>query len=80
MPKHYAVNTNIVNGSIVFNTSKIGTVIFDKPFTKVPITQITLSGDTSSSVPYKASVTTTQMTVKFQTNYTGIVDWVALER
>lgn len=79
-PLHYAVNANVINGSVTFNNSKVGIVTFDIPFTKIPIIQITLNGDTSSTVPYKAGVSTTGLTIRFQNAYTGTVDWIGLQR
>lgn len=80
MPIHHAINATVFNGSITFNASKTGDISFGYTFNLAPIVQITLSDQSASSPAYKINASTTGVTIKFQNNYTGTVDWVAIRR
>ena len=78
MPKHLTVE-NLVAGSIVFYNSKKSIITFAKPFAKAPRVAVTLM-DTSSNPPYVTTATKTGFTINFQQNFSGEVQWVAIER
>jgi len=79
MPKHYAINANIMSGTVVFNNSKTAVIQYGTTFPKKPIVQLTL--DHKSAVPpYKSQVKKNKVTIKFKTKFTGSVEWTAIER
>ena len=76
MPRHYARDVNVRSFRVYFDGVKTMPVDFDGTvFARKPTVTITLE-DASSATPYKATVTTTQCTVKFQNPYTG---WVSIQ-
>jgi len=79
MPRYLAVNTNFISGTAIFENVKSVVVTYGKTFPRKPIIQLTLDA-TSTVPPYKTTVTTTQCTIKFQTPFTGNVEWSAIER
>jgi hypothetical protein len=67
------------SGTINFKNSKKAIIIFEREFNKVP--RITLTyNDTSVTNAYITNITKTKFTINFQNNWTGNVDWIALER
>jgi hypothetical protein len=67
------------DGTINMTNVKKAVVQFITEFDKVPRVSLTIS-DTSSSSPYVTAVTTAGFSVNFTSNYTGSVDWIAIER
>ena len=70
---------NMLSGTINFNNTKKSIVTFVVPFTKVPRVSLTMN-NTSVSNPYISSATPNGFTVNFQNNWTGMVEWMAIER
>lgn len=90
MPKHYAVDENILSGSVHFEGVKTAQVSFVKTdgspvsFTVAPRVQLTLL-NASSQVPYRVSnVKTgnlyTGIVIGFQSPVTIDVEWQVVER
>ena len=65
--------------TITFNNSKVGNYVFPVPFKQVPIVVPVLL-DTSLAPAAKTAVTKTQVTIKFQTPYTGTLSLIINER
>lgn len=79
MPKHLAIDINILSGTAIFNNVKSVNVSYGKTFELIPIVNLSLN-DTTSVPAYKMNVTNTGFTIMFQTKYTGSVDWSVIER
>ena len=63
----------------IFDATKNVTITFGSAFNKIPLVQLTMSS--TGTVPaYKSEITKINFKIKFQTNWTGEVDWVATER
>lgn len=77
--KDKASTNSIQSGTINFVNSKIAIITFNKPFSKKPKILLTM-GDTSVSNPYVNDTTLSGFNINFQNNFTGLVDWVAIER
>ena len=73
-------NTSMQTGSIVFVSSKKMVVSFVSAFALVPRLSLTLVNNTSAASPFSTAITKTGFQVNFQNNYTGTVEWIALER
>lgn len=79
MPKHLAIDINVLSGTAVFNNVKSVNVSYGRTFDLLPIVNLSLN-DTTSVPPYKMNVTNSGFTIMFQTKYTGSVDWNVIER
>ena len=79
MPKHLAIGKNIISGTATFNNVKTVLINLGTAFTKKPIITITL--ENTSTVPaYKVVISNNKFEIRFQNNFTGSVEWCAIER
>lgn len=83
MPEHYAIGVNIQKGTIQFNGTKTGEVIFPVPFDRKPHVIYTLENTGSPTVPALLAPTSGGWKVgfklRFQTPHTGAVSWTAMK-
>jgi len=70
---------NMQSGSCTFVSSKKTAVTFPFAFLKTPRIALTLMSNATAPA-YTTSVSKTGFTINFQTNFTGEVEWTALER
>ena len=73
------IGGNVINGTAVFNNSKVAVVDFGMTFPRKPYVTLTMN-DTGIAPPCKFAATTSGLTIKFPTPWTGEVDWEAKER
>lgn len=66
-------------GEISFINSKKGIVDFSVQFSRIPIVTLSIHNTTISN-PYTVTVTRTGFVLDFQNDWTGTVDWIAIER
>ena len=69
---------NIQGGDAVFNKEKTKNIVFSKPFTTKPYIDLTLE-DTISSPAYHINVSKNGFTIKTGVNYTGTIEWKAIQ-
>ena len=67
------------NGTLIFTSQKMKSAVFATPFTSPPNILFSNNANTSN-VNYKTNVSINGFTMNFQTNFTGTVDWVAIEK
>lgn len=77
--KYLKAGRNSQSGTAVFNKTKQVTVTFPHAFAFVPVCMLTLN-DLSNDIPYKLTATTTELTIRLKTNFTGSIDWQATAR
>lgn len=78
MPKHYAVGVNVRSGTVTFNNSKVMNINFPTSFKRRPSVALAL-GDVNNIPVYKQQVTKDGLQIKFKTNFSGQVEWIAME-
>jgi len=89
MPKHYAINANVVKGSVHFQHSKYAIAYFKDEngkqisFSKRPFVSLTVSDDTNkpaTRIGWKKSGNLyVGCRIKFASRFTGDVDWEVKE-
>ncbi len=77
--KDKSPTNSIQSGSINFVNTKKAIINFITPFSKKPKVLLTM-GDTSVSNPYVTNVNLNNFIINLQNNYTGLVEWLAIER
>jgi len=90
MPRHLAVDANVISGTIVFNYSKVGTARFldvagnQVLFSKAPRLTLTVLNSTST-IPFRTAYAKVGnlyagFTIGFQAAQNCEVEWQATER
>ena len=72
-------DVNMQTGTINFFGTKKATVNLAFAFTKKPRITLTLL-DTSTINPYTTGVELDKFTINFNNNWTGAIEWMAIER
>ena len=77
--KGLCIGRNVISGTASFNNTLVSKVSFGITFPRVPFVTITMN-DSGTLPPFRTVATTTSVTIRFASAWTGEVDWEAKER
>lgn len=79
MPRHIAVGKNMIGGTAMFDNVKTVLIDLGTVFTKKPIVTLTLENNNQAPA-YKVVISNNKFEIRFKSNFTGDVEWSAIER